>query len=57
MTPDSVLDREMTYTDWQGSCKDLYALEGVTFDPIVCRRPHAHDAEHASGFGSRRRRW
>lgn len=48
---DAQLDKEFAYTPHDDSCKNL--LDIVQY----CRRRLGHDGEHASGFGSGRRRW
>jgi len=48
---DPALDLELSFTTWDGSCRDP--------SPSLqqCRRVRAHDGPHAAGFGAQRRRW
>jgi hypothetical protein len=56
MSPtDEDLVREMSWTSWQGSCRN----PAVTEDDSLrqCRRRAGHDGDCASGFGQELRRW
>lgn len=55
MPEQRVVELEMVYTDWEGSCHDATLLPGADFRE--CRRPKGHAARHASGFGIQYREW
>lgn len=54
---DDALDRELAYTPWHGSCRELYGMDD-SGEPILCCRPVGHpESMHAAGFGTSRVRW
>lgn len=50
-----IIEREMTYTTWEQSCKDPALHDGGEFRE--CRRQAGHQPPHASGFGRTHLTW